>query len=65
MCGVVKVEVKNVYGNMLIYPANEKAESFCVLVGKKSLSKKDLKLIEGLGFKIEQVVDAYSLDMVV
>ena len=32
----VQVEVRNVYGNELIYPANDTAKTFAALIGKKS-----------------------------
>jgi hypothetical protein len=50
-----KVEVRNVYGNELIYPANFVAEKFALLAGKKTLSRADLGVIGELGFEVEEV----------
>ena len=51
----VEVEVRSVYGNTLIYPANETAQIFAQIAGKKTLDKSDLNLIRSLGFEVEQV----------
>ncbi len=53
--GVVKVEVRNVYGNELIYPANFEAERFAAIAGTKTLSRTDLMNIKALGFTVEEV----------
>lgn len=46
------ITVKNVYGNELIYPANETAEKFAQLLKKKTFDTSDLKKIQDLGFTI-------------
>lgn len=51
----VQVEVRNVYGNELIYPANDTAKTFAVLIGKKTLDRNDFRLIRLLGFEVEQI----------
>ena len=51
---VVQVQLKTVYGNTLVYPANESAETFAALAKTKTLSHADLCKIESLGFRIEQ-----------
>jgi hypothetical protein len=51
----VEIEVRSVYGNTLIYPANEAAQIFAKIAGKKTLDKSDLNLIRALGFEVEQV----------
>lgn len=56
----VQVTIKNVYGNELIYPANETANKFAQLLKKKTFNRKDLKIIESLGYKIE-LINAYTL----
>jgi len=58
---LVKIEVKSVYGNSLIYPANEAAEIFASLAGTKTLSRADLTKIVKLGFRVEQVHAAFAL----
>lgn len=52
---VVKVEVRNVYGNEIIYPANRQAELFTKIAGKKTLNGIDLVNIKALGFAVEEV----------
>lgn len=52
----VQVTVKNVYGNNLVYPANETAKIFAALCGKKTLDSRDLERIRLLGYEIEQVL---------
>lgn len=58
----VKVYVKSVYGKVHIYPANQTAEAFATLIGTKTLSEGDLKIIQALGFEVVQV-DAYKLNL--
>jgi hypothetical protein len=47
------VEIKNVYGNEAIYPANDTAQIFADLIGTKTLGRMKLALIQGLGFTVE------------
>lgn len=49
----VKVTIKNVYGNELIYPVNRPAKLFANLTGKKTFDETDLETIKALEFKIE------------
>lgn len=51
----VAVEVRSVYGNDTIYPANFEAERFAAIAGKKTLSRTDLMNIKALGFAVEEV----------
>lgn len=51
----VEVEVRNVYGNNLIYPTNEAAKKLAALAGKKTLDKTDLANIRALGFAVFEV----------
>lgn len=53
--GVVEVEVRSVYGNNTIYPANYEAERFAALAGKKTLSPTDLANIKALGFLVKEI----------
>lgn len=50
----ILVQVKNVYGNELIYPICEKAKTFARIAGTKTLSKTILLEIYTLGYKVEQ-----------
>lgn len=52
---VVAVEVRNVYGNELIYPVNEPAKIFASLTGNKTLNLVDLQRIQALGFEVAEV----------
>jgi hypothetical protein len=51
----VKVQIKSVFGNHLIYPANTEAQLFADIAGTKTLSQSDLQKIVKLGFVIEEV----------
>lgn len=55
MNDTVQFEVRNVFGNQTIYPANEPAQLFADIAGKKTLSPADLTKIRQLGFYTEQV----------
>lgn len=47
------VEIKNVYGNETIYPANDAAKVFAEIAGTKTLTRTTLKLAQKLGYAIE------------
>ncbi len=49
----ILVEVKNVYGNELVYPACDKAEIFCKLLQTKTLPAYAIMLIKKLGYAIK------------
>lgn len=59
---ILKIKIKSVYGNELIYPANETADLFCKLLGKKTFNQRDLEAIKALGYTIEQV-NAYEVSI--
>ena len=46
------VNVKNVYGNELIYPVCFNAKKFTSLTKNKTLNKKDIDIIKTLGYKV-------------
>ncbi len=52
---VAAFEVRNVFGNNLIYPANEAARLFAKIAGKKTLDRNDLDNIRALGFLVKEV----------
>lgn len=56
--GTVKVTVRTVYGNDLIYPVCENAQSFAAIAVKSTLSRSDLSHIRSLGFKVVEVVNS-------
>jgi len=49
---IINIEIKNVYGNELVYPLCETAKKLCSLTGKKTLSYNDLYTIQDLGYTI-------------
>lgn len=51
---VILVEVKNVYGELKAYPANEAAEVLAQIAGTKTLKSSTLALAARLGMAIEQ-----------
>lgn len=55
---VVMIDVRNVYGNTTIYPANEAAKLFAKIAGTKTLTNATLALAEQLGFSIEEASPA-------
>lgn len=50
---LLSIKEKSVYGNVLLYPNNQKAEIFTRLLNKKTFSHSDLVLITDLGYRIE------------
>jgi hypothetical protein len=56
----ITVEVKNVWGQKLIYPVCRKAKLFCQLAGKKTFSSVDIKIIEDLGYTVSIKVQELS-----
>ncbi len=52
----IQVQVKNVYGNDLVYPICRKAELFCFIAGTKTLGEQDIKHIKLLGYEVTPVV---------
>ena len=53
----VQVYVRNVYGNAVIYPACEQAKLFAKLAKQTTLTHRELKLIQELGYQVEQTSD--------
>jgi hypothetical protein len=45
------VQVKNVYGNELVYPICEKALKLCQLTGQKTFSKFAISTLKSLGYQ--------------
>jgi hypothetical protein len=52
----IQVQVRNVYGNDLVYPICRKAELFCFIAGTKTLGEQDIKHIKSLGYEVVPVV---------
>jgi len=55
MANAVEVEVRSVYGNLMIYPINEAAKLIALIAGTKTLSNVNLAYAERLGFEIKEV----------
>lgn len=51
----LQYRIKQVYGNDMMYPANDIAETIVKLTGKKTLDETALKLSSQLGFENERV----------
>ena len=60
---VIQISIKQVYGSSLYYPANEAAQIFARIAGKKTFKKADLNDMKQLGFQIEYV-NAYAAEEV-
>lgn len=48
----VHIQVKNVYGNELIYPVCENARTFAAIANTKTLSVRDINMIRKLGYVV-------------
>lgn len=56
MQNVIEVELKNKYGNALIYPVNDLAKKACALIGKqKTLTQENVEGLKGMGFTVKSV----------
>ena len=52
----IQVQLKQSYGRDLIYPVCDKAKAFAALVGQKTLTDQDIKIItKSLGFELEWI----------
>ena len=49
----IKVTIKHVYGERLIYPVDDQAKLFAAIAGTKTLTGKTLELIKRLGYVVE------------
>jgi hypothetical protein len=54
----IQIEIRNVYGNETIYPANETAATFARIAGTKTLKPETLRLAKSLGYTIDVVPSA-------
>jgi hypothetical protein len=58
---VIKVIIKNVYGNDVIYPACEIAFKFCELLAQKTLTRQNIEIIKSMGYTVEVVLPTLKL----
>lgn len=49
----VLVRYKEVYGNVLYYPANREAEVFASIAGKTTLTLSIIGMLESIGISVE------------
>jgi hypothetical protein len=49
---VITVAVRSVYGNDLVYPADDAAALFASLIGAKTFNRKQLATIKALGYDV-------------
>lgn len=49
---IITVAVRSVYGNELVYPADDAAATFAALTGAKTFSARHLALIRTLGYTV-------------
>lgn len=58
----IKVDIKNKYGNTLVYPVCDKAKIFCELLGgQKTLTESNIKHIKKLGFEVNVIQGVTTL----
>jgi hypothetical protein len=56
MSNIIEVQVRNVYGNTLVYPANELARKFATLLGVKTFNRSQVLAMKDLGYVVGQVI---------
>lgn len=57
---VIKITVREVYGQATVYPACDQAKIFADLAGTKTLTHRALCQIEALGYQIEELPALYA-----
>lgn len=57
----ITVEIKQVYGNEVIYPVCENSKLFAQIAGTKTLTRNTLRDIKALGYAIEVKQTALSI----
>ncbi|RKZ70510.1 MAG: hypothetical protein DRQ48_00860 [Gammaproteobacteria bacterium] len=48
----IQVQIKNVYGSEMVYPVCDNAKLFAEMVGRKTLTARDISSIKKLGYTI-------------
>ncbi len=56
----LEYEQKNVYGTMLYYPVSKKAVVICDIMGRVTMTEKQLKRMQDAGFRIKVTVPELS-----
>lgn len=52
---VIEIECRSVYGNRLIYPANEAARTLALIARTRTLSPQVIEQAKSLGFEVCEV----------
>lgn len=60
----IQIEIRNVYGNETIYPANDTAVTFAKIAGTKTLKPETLRLAKSLGYKIAVAANAAEVSAI-
>ena len=58
---VVEVEIRNVYGNSLLYPVNTTARIFAQMLGVKTFNRQQVQCMRDLGYIVGQVITELSV----
>jgi hypothetical protein len=58
---IIEVEIRNVYGNNLLYPVNETAKQFAKLLGVKIFNREQVAGMRALGYTVGQVMVEISV----
>ncbi len=57
----LKVKIRNVYGQDLVYPACESSKLFALLTNSQTLPERVRRIIKQLGYKIEVLPEVSQL----
>lgn len=57
----VEITVKNVYGIDRIFPVNETAKLFALLIARKTFDNSHLDLMKKLGYEVSQITEKITL----
>lgn len=57
----IKIKIKSVYGNDVIYPVCSDARLFSELAGTKTLTKQAIYVIKNLGYTVTVEAPTYEL----
>lgn len=58
---LIKVDIKQAYGNTHVYVVSGQAEAISKLTGRKTVTQADIDALKELGFNFEQVTKAIKL----
>lgn len=57
----IQVEIRNVYGNEMVYPVCHHAKFLAAMAGAKTFTREKVRLIQANGYEIEVVANAGRL----